>query len=435
MWLPDVADASEMTQAFSRHADALGLVGVVGTWRLLDARMSHPDRPSSPLCSGWATYELRTADTTEGAVILLYIKAFQQGASSAAWQKLTDAQPGNAARHLPALDLIVWRFPEDPGLPALPVLVDPMLAAGHLPSILREELAGPSIGPGGLGVTMVRYQPETSAMLRYDVDPGGASKASCVFAKNLARTDLAATARRHHELWSLIERFPGLRIAEPLAADLQLGVLWTRAVVGQPMVSGLQPDRLRAVSEDVALVLASLHDSGVAVQREVWVDDAMIEMRKKCNKLTRAHPPIASEVATLVASTELRRSRAGKETHQTLHGDFHLDQLIDGPDGAFLVDLDSMVGGSPEMDLAEFVVDLCLRKVPQAVVREMVPLVLDSYEGHAGHSLDKDLLRVFADAEFVNRCYRHLRRQVPGWSTELEQELTRHDFLASVLST
>lgn len=435
MWLPAVADTEWMTEVFSRNAVLLGLMDGVSSARMLDARLSHPHEPESRLCSGWATYELTTGETTSTVPILLYVKAFPAGASTAAWQQHCAAVPYTAARHLPTLDLIVWQFPEDPGLPALPALVDPVVAVRHLPPVLGTALAGSGFGPGGLGVEVVRYQPETNATLRYDVDLGAASDAPGVFAKHLAGGDVAATARRHCELWSLTARTPGLRIAAPLAADLQRGVLWTRALAGQPMVSALQPERLRAAAYDVALVLASLHDCGVVVAEQVCVEDALTEARKKSDKLAWAHPPIARLVCELATAAQVWRAGVHIKTDRTLHGDFHVGQLIDEPDGAYLVDLDSMVRGPAEMDLAEFVVDLSLRDVPEPVVKEIVPLLLDEYESHAGRSLDPALLRTFADAEFVNRCYRHLRRHAPGWSTALEHDLAQHDKLASLLPT
>ena len=65
MWLPNLADEEAMTDVLARHVDALGLPGEVDTVRLLDARLTHPHRPESPLCRGWATYLVRGTGALE----------------------------------------------------------------------------------------------------------------------------------------------------------------------------------------------------------------------------------------------------------------------------------------------------------------------------------------------------------------------------------
>ena len=98
-----------------------------------------------------------------------------------------------------------------------------------------------------------------------------------------------------------------------------------------------------------------------------------------------------------------------------------------------LVDLDSMVDGPPEVDLAEFLVDLALRDLPERRHARGRPALLSSYTAATGAEIDAALLSVCADAEFVNRCYRHLRRHTPGWQPDLEAELARHADVTSLL--
>ena len=156
-------------------------------------------------------------------------------------------------------------------------------------------------------------------------------------------------------------------------------------------------------------------------------------MRKKSGKLTHAHPAVEPIVSDLLAAATRRRSDVARERVCTLHGDFHLDQLVASADGPVLVDLDTMVHGPPEVDLAEFLVDLALRALPEGVAEEVADQLLSSYVAATGTGVDAALLAVCADAEFVNRCYRHLRRHTPGWQQELEAELSRHGDVARLL--
>jgi aminoglycoside phosphotransferase (APT) family kinase protein len=163
------------------------------------------------------------------------------------------------------------------------------------------------------------------------------------------------------------------------------------------------------------------------------VDELLAEAHKKAAKLVRARPPVAALVTDVVATATRRRRDVVRERARTLHGDFHLDQLVSSADGPVLVDLDSMVCGPPEIDLAEFLVDLALRGLPHTVTQEVARGLVSSYAAASGTEIDAALLAVCADAEFVNRCYRHLRRHSPGWESALEAELGRHAEVRSLL--
>jgi hypothetical protein len=426
MWLPHLADVAWMTQHLSRHVAALGLPEPVVTVELIDARLTHPHRPESPRCRGWATYLVTSRDA---APVQLYVKGYPSGdASESAWQQDRLTRPWGRSTHLPELDLVVWRFPEDPRLAALPDLVTPRWGAGTMPAAVRDLLGATTADEPR--ATVVRYQPEASVTVRLDTPRSGAPS---VFAKHLADGTVADVAARHQSLWSRSVHSRGLRIAEPLAVDPVRRVLWTRGVEGRPLTESVHPDRLPAATEQLGPLLAALHASSVDTTSRISVDDLLVEARKKADKLVRAHPPISAVVTDLVATASTRRRDVARERVCTLHGDFHLDQLVASAAGPVLVDLDSMVHGPPEVDLAEFLVDLALRGLPAATTQDVARALLSSYAQATGRAIDAALLAVCADAEFVNRCYRHLRRHSPEWQSGLESELARHADLASLL--
>lgn len=425
VWVPNLADAGWMTEALSRHADALGISGEVTAVQLLDARLTHPHRPGSPRCRGWATC---TVTAGSGPPVQLYVKGFSDDdAGDLAWEQVRDDPTGHLARRLPEVGLIVWPFPADPQLVSLPTLVDPRLATDVLPPAVRQVL---DLRPGEEPrVTVVRYQPEASATLRLEADR---DRAATVFAKMLADGSVTEVAARHQALWCAAARRSDLRLAEPLGADPDRGVLWTRGIPGGPLSTG-SPGRLPAQAAAVGALLAALHAAPLDLNRSVTVDDVLVEARKKAAKLARAHPGVAGLVHGLVATATARREDVVEERDVPLHGDFHVDQLVGSPDGPVLVDLDSIIRGAPEVDLAEFLVDLSLRGLPGTVTEDVARTLLASYGTSAGVDVDRALLAVCADAEFVNRCYRHLRRHASGWERALESELGRHAQLAALI--
>lgn len=409
MFLPHLANVVWATGVVSRHAANLAIWEAIAVVRLADARLTHPHRPKSPACLGWATY---TVATTEGSSLHLYVKGFPNAAlAEAAWEE------DRRATWLRDEDVVVWRFPDDPRLPALPTLVDSVAVAEALPAPVRDVVGSE------LRTTMVRYQPEASATLRLE---GEQTEAATVFAKHMAYGAMADLDAQHRALWSHAARSEHLRVAEPLGVDTDRSVLWTRGVPGTPLTSAFPPVRLPEVAGSVGALLAGLHDAPVDVPHRLTVDDLLTEVRKKADKLSRAHPPVQGLLSDIVETAAARRGEVMSERTRTLHGDFHLDQLIASPSGPVLVDLDSMVTGAPEIDLAEFLVDLALRGLPESVVRDFGRALLRSYVETSGSDVDRALLAICADAEFVNRCYRKLRHHAPGWQFELERELARH---------
>jgi hypothetical protein len=210
-------------------------------------------------------------------------------------------------------------------------------------------------------------------------------------------------------------------------------VLWTRGVPGLPLAAAVPATGLPAAVAPVGALLAALHRSGVAPEGSVRVLDLVQEARKKAAKLAVAHPAVAPVVTALAERAAARAAEVRSEHVVAAHGDFHLDQLVAAPDGPVLVDLDSMVRAAPELDLAEFLVDLALRRLPGPVAEAVAGGLVAGYTAAGGGPLDPGLLALCADAEFVNRCYRHLRRRTPGWEAELEAELARDHDVQAVL--
>lgn len=424
MWLPDLADAAWVHDVLSRHAETLGVDGDVASTRLVDVRLTNPHRPESSRCRGWATYVVAVRG---GPSVQLYLKGFPDRASSEdAWRQDRADRPQGRSIHLAEHDLVVWRFPEDPQLPALPDLLASPLAPDVVPAAVGAVLGLRS----GLHVTVVRYQPEASATLRAEGVLAGGPTA---FAKHLGAGSVEDVAARHRALWNVTGPGEPLRVAEPLAADPVRRVLWTRGVPGPALTDAVPTSELAGATGNIGALLAALHGSAIGSMPTMSVDSLLAEMNKKAGKLTHAHPPVEPIVSDLLAAATRRHGDVARERACTLHGDFHLDQLVASSDGPVLVDLDTIVQGPPEVDLAEFLVDLALRALPEGVAEEVAEQLLSSYGAATGTGVDAALLAFCADAEFVNRCYRHLRRHTPGWQQELEAELSRHGDVARLL--
>jgi Phosphotransferase enzyme family len=395
---------------------------------LLDAQIRHSHRPSSTRCRGWATYAVDAEDDRTPDA-LLYLRGFPDGHSDREWSDLAAAGRVRGAAHLDEQDLIVWTFPADPALPALAELVDPARIVAHLPV---AALRGRRVMAGDVTVDVIRYQPESSATLRCIVDGGEDHEPVTLYAKVLD-TDPTPIGDVHDRLWARSAEVPALRIARPLGTDAGLRVLWTLGVPGSPLGSSVEAGSMASIARRVAVVVAALHGSSVAVARRASWEDYLAEGRKKAAKLGDALPRCRA-VVDAIAPGNPRLPHGARPV--VVHGDLHLDQFIDGPDGPALIDLDSVATGAAELDLAEVAVDVALRPLPVDAVGAFVLELLEVYERQAAPcSIDLGLLRALADAEFLTRCHRHLRRRAPGWQVELGAALARHGVLVEAVPT
>ncbi|HET7350978.1 MAG TPA: phosphotransferase [Marmoricola sp.] len=401
----DLADPAWLTDTVREHHRELGLPVAPVTVDLLDACVKNPHLPDSPRCRGWAT--LRVPTMAEGGDPLFLLRSVGDAA----------APSGTPVTGLP---LRAWRFPDDPGLPLLATMVEPERVRALLP----ERLAGHTVEE----VRVVRWQPGISATLRCGLTgPGGRT---AVYAKLFAPGDhgpgeLVAVEARQRLLHA--DAPQGLSVAEPLGLDTQRRVLWTREVVGRSLVRDADGATMSTRSaEVVGAALAALHTSGLSTSpvrpiRTVSPEEVATEARKKTRKIASARPEHARSVRRLAALASALTAKP--RVQGTLHGDFHLDQVLLTDEGPVLLDLDEMATGDPALDLAEIAVDVGLRRLPRATSVPFLDALGQSYVEAGGTPPPPAVLRGYAAAELLNRCYRRLRRPVPGWEQGLEHDL------------
>jgi hypothetical protein len=143
------------------------------------------------------------------------------------------------------------------------------------------------------------------------------------------------------ELWHspFGEARPCPGIPAPLAHDAQEGTIDMRTVDGEPLTTGGALLRRPALRDQVALLLADLHRSGVQVAR-----------RRDPAKVIR-------QLARRLEATEqsfiepLRRLAPADETLCLGHGDFSPPNVIVTADGPVLIDLDRLQMAGPGRDV------------------------------------------------------------------------------------
>jgi aminoglycoside phosphotransferase (APT) family kinase protein len=110
-------------------------------------------------------------------------------------------------------------------------------------------------------------------------------------------------------------------------------------------------------------------------------------------------------------------------TPRLIYGDFHIGQLLVEGDSICFLDLDSLVIGDPEQDLAEFAVALMFARLPTDRLCAMASALLSAYVGSARWRLSPQRMRWHATVQFVTRLHRYYRELRPGWEAALQHSL------------
>lgn len=299
-----------------------------------------------------------------------------------------------------ALRCVVREFPHDPGLPALAAVV------------------------AWLGATpqdVLSYLPGSRAVLR------SAAADGATVTKLGAPEPLRRNHDRHVALFRAGRRY-GLRLSEPLAIDPAGAWRRERLLPGSTLVraleAGADPVMLAA---GVADQLAALHavPGGVVPQPVDHRAPVLLDRwgRKAVRKVARALPGLEPRMRAVVERLAQWQPAglADPAAAGAVHGDLHVANLLVGPGGPVLLDLDEAGLGDPELDLAVLTGRLLLvaGRVPGALraevatfTRALVPRYDAEAAGRGRPALRPEVLAWYLAGTMLGRqartCVGHL---------------------------
>ncbi|MFP5334877.1 MAG: aminoglycoside phosphotransferase family protein [Actinomycetes bacterium] len=239
-----------------------------------------------------------------------------------------------------ATDVAVWRYPFDPGLPALTLACD--LPAVHA-LLLDLGLADPASSPGDVELLTRAYRPRRRAVVeaRFPARDGGTGRA---FLK-VARPDRVADLHRRHQL--LVDA--GVPVPRPLGWNDD-GLLVLTALPGKGLRRQLRARGAAAVDAgDLLGVLNALPAELLEMPRRAsWTDGA-----EHYARVIGAAVPDEAERAAALARAVRDGLAAQDEPVVPVHGDFYEAQLFaDGGHLTGVLDVDSAGPGHRADDLA-----------------------------------------------------------------------------------
>jgi phosphotransferase family enzyme len=313
----------------------------------------------------WVVYEATVRkDEEERKLRLVARGAFDTGSWSHLKERLEREGGGRPCdpigyigypRIVEDLQLAYWFYPFDLALPGLPWAAD----AETMWRVLTD-LTGRRIDR--LHVDRVRYVPEISAILRYDLDePGGVT--SSLYGKVQPGDRGLRTYRIEEALWQRALESNGLlKIAKPEGFIREYGMLLEGAAPGKPVKGDRDSAEFFGVGPAAAEALAVIHESGLEPDERVDIDAELNRLDSVSEQFAYVDPKAHFLLSELVLHLRDRISKTYEEEMLPTHADMKYDQFLHDDGRYTLIDFDYFAMAETSYDLAKF----CAYVIPSA---------------------------------------------------------------------
>lgn len=310
------------------------------------------------------------------------------------------------------------RAPDDPRrCPAEQATLDRGVAA------LRTQL--PDLPAGGLSwrAEVLAEVPGLRLVARYDFDdPAAAGPPRRVVATFYPDDTGKRTAVLTSHLWRFL---PGrlLRIPRPLGYDPGTRMLAQEFVPGRPLWDVAGGPGAAARMHRVGEALAELHAAripGLGPYRRLA--DHLVELvQPHPMVLARRLPDLRRRVEALVAGLLDRDAAAARTDSVPVHRDLHPGNVVDSPDGVWLLGNDLLAVGDPALDLGVLSAHLRSR-LPAEQARRQVGAFGDGYRAGGGE-IDPGRVASYAALGHLRLAAAAYRTRRTGWDRTVGEQL------------
>lgn len=264
------------------------------------------------------------------------------------------------------LRLVLEVEPADPGLPALPSLVDAGRAAEVLQRSLRD--AGHDVEVAGCAPDVVRYKPGSRCTIVYRMDYGAGARGPDPLVVKTHHGDKGATAwEAMRALWESPVATEGVvTLAEPLAYLPEERVLVQGPVPEERTLKDLAVDalgesgtaadleELRATLTRTATALARLHGSGARYGHVATWHDELADLREVVARLALTVPHLGTAADPLLGRLEAVAAAVPADPVVPAHHDFRPAQVLLHQGRIGFIDFDGACQAEPALDLGRF---------------------------------------------------------------------------------
>ncbi len=347
---------------------------------------------------------------------MLYGRAYLQGRSRSEFDAFAQH---DGARIVPELDMIVWKFPDDPRLKQLRDLLDPARAVEYFP---YASLPFNRDGVGEITVSVGRYRPEQRCILRYDIEYGQDHERFVLYAKIFADDNGEGVHARIQHCYNIADAF-GVCIAKPLGYSAAVRTVWQEELRGEPLVVALEAGTFDGTVAAIGHCLAKLHTADLHMKKVVTREARLADAAKKSRKLAQSLPGLDADLAALIARGAADLAGLPPAPEAVIHGDVHFGQFLITDDGQLaLFDFDEWSRGDPAQDLADLIVDPHVSQFARdkaeanrILSARVASKLLASYQAHAAWTISEATINWHARIQLINKAYRAAIQQEPRW--------------------
>lgn len=329
---------------------------------------------------------------------------------------------GPAAAWLDEPGAMLWLFPNDRKLLALPQLADgAWIRESCLPALVRERW-GAGWHVQSARMLGVSFFPEHAYTVRAKVWlANGAADRRRVWTVYGKVRDDESGARCHAAMSALLAgeaaRAGELGLAVPLAYDAERRILWQEGVPAPTLDRVQSTAGARVPWHRIGLAVAGLHRTPLGLPVRLDLAATLVELERARERVSLACPEHAPALGELVDALVARAADVDDTARGTLHGDLHSRNVLVGADRVFLIDLDRIATGSPLADLGSLLAEIAFRDclAGRAASDEPCRALLNGYRQHVPWFVDARSLAWHTAAALVReRAYRCVGSLKPG---------------------
>lgn len=293
---------------------------------------------------------------------------------------------------------------EQESLLVLPIEGDRHLVGCHR---LAERVGRLDRDLRGGRLAVLAYKPHRRLVGRVEVE--GVPSAVVKVHQPKAFVDIAAGLR-----WASSGAAARLPLPRLLGVDGRRGIALTGWAPGVAL-DEQEPERRRATLRGVGKVLGRLHrldPAGLVARSEVGPDAVV-------TAIARLRPDLAA-----AARAALHRPRGAVGPRTPVHGDLSRDQVIHGPGGVALIDIDRAGVGAPGADLASWLAAEWVAAPGSGTGDPLPEELLEGYRSVDGPASDDDIADHLPE-QLLRRATEPFRLRQQGWDTTMEAVVAR----------
>ncbi len=316
---------------------------------------------------------------------------------------------------IPEWELVLWAFPNDPGLPGLPILANPerVLALAQA----APEKFGLSQPPISIRAEMTKYVPHRRCGYLYHFTQPHNHSEAAVYAK-------AYRDRKGNDVYDCMKQIweheasqrGEVIIPQPYSYDTEHNILWQEALTGRPLSKLAEARKdLPAVAREVGCRLAALHNMRLNLPQELTLEYQVNKLGQYIAALAKAYQQYAERCNILHSKLQAGAAQLEASLVAPIHASFKFSHTFLTDRGITFIDFDGANLGDPGHDVGSFVAYLYKMEVEQKlgadVVEQTAANFCEAYNQAANSPISKKRSDWFTASHIiVSHIYKSLKR-------------------------